>query len=138
MGLETSDEGSATEGNDDDAARAEDEVRDGDPEDEDSLRGALRGNFPAFRRRRWRMIRNSERRATGSTVESLPSASQAEDNEREDVGPSSDEDESEGPRKRVKRDTDSSDSSDDEFAVCESGIPIDVWPIRKSRSPTSS
>ncbi|KAL6742931.1 hypothetical protein Aduo_016024 [Ancylostoma duodenale] len=134
MGLETSDEGSATEGNDDDAARAEDEVRDGDPEDEDSLRGALR----AFRRRRWRMIRNSERRATGSTVESLPSASQAEDNEREDVGPSSDEDESEGPRKRVKRDTDSSDSSDDEFAVCESGIPIDVWPIRKSRSPTSS
>lgn len=51
------------------------------------------------------MIRNSERRATGSsTVESLPSASQADENEREEVGPSSD-DESEGPRKRVKRDT---------------------------------
>ncbi|EPB69171.1 WD domain, G-beta repeat protein [Ancylostoma ceylanicum] len=101
MGLETSDEGSVTEGNDDDGSRAEDEVRDGDPEDEDSLRGALR----AFRRRRWRMIRNSERRTTGSTVESLPSASQAEANEREDIVPSSDEDESEGPRKRVKRDT---------------------------------
>lgn len=43
MGLETSDEGSVTEGNDDDATRAEDEVREGDPEDEDSLRGALRG-----------------------------------------------------------------------------------------------
>lgn len=32
---------------------------------------------------------------------------------------------------------DSSDSSDNEFAVCEGGVPIDVWPVRGNHSPAS-
>lgn len=55
---------------------------------------------------------------------------------RDDAANSSDDD-TEGPRKRVKRNTDSSDSSDNEFAVCEGGVPIDVWPVRGNHSPAS-
>ncbi|CAJ0590052.1 unnamed protein product [Cylicocyclus nassatus] len=115
MGLEASDEGSASDDNDDDdgeRGEGEEVVRDGDAEDEESLRGALR----AFRRRRWRMIRNSERPSIGSADEALPSVSRDAENDIEESEPSS-EDESEGPRKRAKKNTDSSDSSDDDEFV---------------------
>ncbi|KAK6753379.1 hypothetical protein RB195_012771 [Necator americanus] len=114
MGLETSDEGSGNEGHDDDISRGGADVREGDAEDEGTSRGALR----AFRRRRWRMIRNSERQATDNGDEVLPSVSRDMGNDVEEAGASSD-DENEEPRKRVKRNTDSTDSSDNEFGVCE-------------------
>ncbi|KHJ95766.1 WD domain, G-beta repeat protein [Oesophagostomum dentatum] len=133
MGLETSDEGSATDGNDDDASHAEDAARDGDAEDEDSFRGALR----AFRRRRWRMMRNSDRTSTGNDDDAVPTVSRERGNEHEESTHSSG-DEGEGPRKRAKRNTDSTDSSDDEFVVCEGGVPIDGWPPRRGKSPAAS
>uniref|UniRef100_A0A7I4YV18 WD_REPEATS_REGION domain-containing protein n=1 Tax=Haemonchus contortus TaxID=6289 RepID=A0A7I4YV18_HAECO len=124
MGLETSDEGSASDGNDYDLEHIRDFGEDGSADDENSAR--------AQRRRRWRMMRRSsyERRASDNNQEE-ESGSPSRDvlNEPEEMGASSD-DEIEGPRKRVRRDTDSTDSSEDEFAVCEGGIPISTWPVR--------
>ncbi|VDL77247.1 unnamed protein product [Nippostrongylus brasiliensis] len=130
MGLDTSDEGSTSDGNDYDVERAEE---DGAAEDENSARGSLR----ALRRRRWRMIRRGsvERRGQdhGDDEDSSPSREVVTD---EDSDSSQDSD-SEEPRKRLKRTADSSDSSDNEFAVCEGGVPIDVWPIRDNQSSSS-
>ncbi|VDO41332.1 unnamed protein product [Haemonchus placei] len=135
MGLETSDEGSASDGNDYDLEHIRDFGEDGSADDENSARGSMR----AQRRRRWRMMRRSsyERRASDNNQEE-ESGSPSRDalNEPEEMGASSD-DEIEGPRKRVRRDTDSTDSSEDEFSVCEGGIPISTWPVRGSQSPAS-
>ncbi|KAK6019503.1 WD domain, G-beta repeat protein [Ostertagia ostertagi] len=135
MGLETSDEGSASDGNDYDFEHVNDVGEEGSADDETSARGSLR----AQRRRRWRMMRRNSHERRGSEnnpAESGSSPSWEVLNEHEEVEASSDE-ETEGPRKRVKRNAESSDSSDDEFAVCESGIPIDAWPVRGSEPPAS-
>ncbi|WKY11877.1 hypothetical protein Q1695_003446 [Nippostrongylus brasiliensis] len=96
MGLDTSDEGSTSDGNDYDVERAEE---DGAAEDENSARGSLR----ALRRRRWRMIRRGsvERRGQdhGDDEDSSPSREVVTD---EDSDSSQDSD-SEEPRKRLKR-----------------------------------
>ncbi|KJH44201.1 WD domain, G-beta repeat protein [Dictyocaulus viviparus] len=125
MGLETSDESdSDSDGNDYDVALADDDVDGGDAEDEDTFRGSLR----ALRRRRWRMIRNHERENHSNIVEYGPSPSRYDGIEHGDRETTTD-DENEGPRKRLKQSITSSDSSDNEFAVCEGGIPVDVWPV---------
>uniref|UniRef100_A0A0K0DGF6 WD_REPEATS_REGION domain-containing protein n=1 Tax=Angiostrongylus cantonensis TaxID=6313 RepID=A0A0K0DGF6_ANGCA len=112
MGLETSDESNDSDGNDYDVTLADDDGDGGDAEDEDTLRGSLR-------------------------VEPGPSPSRDAESERRETDTTTTDEESEGPRKRLRRDYESSDSSDNEFSVCDGGIPVNVWPVRRSRSPES-
>ncbi|KAE9413986.1 hypothetical protein Angca_006174, partial [Angiostrongylus cantonensis] len=149
MGLETSDESNDSDGNDYDVTLADDDGDGGDAEDEDTLRGSLRAEsvhekcswrllnffFFALRRRRWRMIRNHGRRTNDNAVEPGPSPSRDAESERRETDTTTTDEESEGPRKRLRRDYESSDSSDNEFSVCDGGIPVNVWPVRRSRSP---